>query len=139
MPVYQFASTCGFALEQVRAIAERAVSTLCPKCDGLLQRDFASELATITINPVPLSFYTQWSDVYDISPKEMAQRQDIERYDPSLPHKPSIPRVDFKRHLPAGVTDIDTLVKSMAPVDGLHETDKLARRTAPIEGERIYG
>ncbi len=134
-----FASTCGFAQEQARTIADRQTSSPCPSCNGLLLRDFSAELGTITIAPVPLSFYTQWGDVYDISPKEMAKRKDIERYDPSTPHKPEIPRVNFRRHLPAGVNDVDALVKSMAPVDGQHETDKLLRRVAPIEGERING
>ncbi len=138
MPTYLFASTCGLALEQSRAIADRAESSPCPACDGLLQRDFRAELATITIANTPLNFFTQWSDVYDISPKEMAKRADIERYDGSLQHKPQIPRVNFKKHLPAGISDVDTLVKSMAPVDGQHETDKLQRRVASLPEERTY-
>ncbi len=132
--IYVYASTCGFVEEQARAIAQRADRTPCPRCDGLLLRDFAREVNTITINAVPMSFFVQWGDVYDISPREMARRKDIERYDPSIPHKPEIPRTHFD--VPRGIDDIDTLVKHLAPVDGQHETDKLLARVAPLPEER---
>jgi hypothetical protein len=31
---------------------------------------------------------TTWHELYDESPRELAHRKDVERYDPSMPHKP---------------------------------------------------
>lgn len=136
MPVYQFTSTCGLSLPQARPVVEREAPFPCPACSGLLRRDFARELATITIAPVPLNFFTQWSDLYDESPREMARRKNVERYDPTMQHKPQLNPIRFD--LPRGVEDVDTLIKTIAPVDGRHETDKMLARVAPLPEEGNY-
>lgn len=127
---------CGSYRDEQRSIDERDRPTTCVACGGLMQRDVAVQLRSITINPVPLNFYTQWSDVYTESPREMAKRKNIERYDPSLPNKPKPTPV--RLNVPRGIEDVDTLVKAIAPVDGKSETSKMLERVAPVESERAY-
>ena len=106
------------------------------ECGEVLSRAFDDELHTITISKPGLSFYTQWGDLYDCSPKEMARRKDVQRYDPSMSHKPEIPRtrLDVSR----GIEDVDALVKHLAPVDGQHETDKMLAATRSLPEEKPY-
>lgn len=139
MPVYVFSCACGNVEQRVRTIADRAARDQCSVCGGALERDFGRELPTITIAPVPLNFFTQWGDVYgDVSQKDMAKRADVERYQSGMSHKPAIPRPNLRKLLPAGVNDVDTLVKHLAPVDGQRETDKMLRAARPVEGETAY-
>ena len=138
MPVYPYVCESGHCFDQQRSVVFRDLPAVCADpCRQIALRDVGAQLRSITINSVPMNFFTQWYDVYDVSPKEMAKRADIQRYDPSTPHKPEIPRTKF--NLPRGIEDVDTLVKAIAPVDGQHETDKMLRRTAPLEGEAAYG
>lgn len=136
--LYPYVCASGHADTQRRAAAARDQVQACP-CGLPLERDVATQLRSITINPVPMNFFTQWSDVYpNISQKEMARKAGVERYDPTLRHKPEVTPVNLHKHLPRGVTDVDQLVRAIAPVDGKRETDKMLEQTAPLQGERTY-
>ena len=66
---------------------------------------------------------TTWSELYDISPREMAQRKDIERYDPNARHKPPQPPVNMRRFLP-----------DRSEAEGASERLRLS----PLPGEQPY-
>jgi hypothetical protein len=104
-----------------RAIAERDLAATCP-AGGNAWRVLS--VPTIHWGPgVHPVRGTTWSELYDIGPKEMARRKDIERYDPSLSNKPELQPVSMKRFIP-----------DRAQAEGA--TERLQPR--PVEGEQPY-
>lgn len=66
----------------MRPLADRNLPAFCPE-GGEGHRVFS--VPTIHW---PRALWTQWSDVHTDSPRELAQRKDVERYDPTGPVAP---------------------------------------------------
>lgn len=118
MPWYEFTCSTGGRFTIYRPFSESSAPATC-SAGGKAWRVFS--VPTIHW---PRSLWNQWSDVYpDISPKEMAKRKDIERYDPSLPHKPAVPPTDLRRFIP-----------DRTEAEGATQRLQLQ----PVEGEQPY-
>lgn len=119
MTWYEYACSDGHRWDHRRPVADRDLPTVCAQ-DGLTGRRVYSVPQILW----PRSLWNQWSDIYpDISPREMAKRKDVERYDPSLPNKPAPPPVNLRRHL-----------ADRTEAEGASERLRLQ----PVEGEQAY-
>lgn len=101
---YPYTCSSGHATTQRRLIDERDEPRRCGQCGAPLERDVVGQLHSVDIQHVlPRRLWTQWSDLYDRSPREMARDKTISRYDPSLPHKPRTRPVNLRPYLPASL------------------------------------
>lgn len=119
MAFYQYQCDQGHAWEHVRPAARRHDPSTCP-IDG----SAGHKVMSVPVIHWPRSLWNQWSDVYpDTSPREMAKRKDIERYDPTYQHKPTLEQPRLHRYL-----------ADRHEAEGASE--KLTRQ--PVEGESPY-
>lgn len=119
MAFYQYQCDQGHAWEHVRPAARRHDPTFCDTCGA----EGHKVMSVPTIH-WPRSLWNQWSDVYpDISPKEMAKRKDVERYDPTYQHKPTLTAPNLRRYLPDR-TEAEGATERLKPT--------------PVEGEQEY-
>jgi len=112
---YEYESqACGHRWEHYRQVAQRNDPSYCPH-DGNPGR----KVLSVPVIHWPRNLWNQWSDVYpDVSPREMAKRKDVERYDPNLPHKPEPKPVDLKQFLPTPAEAEGAASKHPTPVEG---------------------
>lgn len=118
MPFFEYTCSSGGRFTILRTIADRDLPAQCA-AGGQAWRVFS-----VPVIHWPRSLWNQWSDVYpDVSPREMAKRKDVDRYDPSLPHKPQITPASTRRYLP-----------DRTEAEGATQRLQLT----PVEGEQAY-
>lgn len=115
---YEYTCSSGGRFTLFRSVADRNEPAQCA-AGGTAWR-----VLSVPVIHWPKSLWNQWSDVYpDTSPKEMAKRKDVERYDPNLANKPTPPPVDVRRYIP-----------DRTEAEGASERLRLQ----PVEGEGPY-
>lgn len=121
MPFYEFSCSTGGRFTILRPLADRDAPATC-SAGGRAWRVFS--VPTIVWGPGvhPVRGVT-WHELYDESPRELAHKAGIERYDPSLPHKPKPEPVNLNRFVP-----------DRTEAEGA--TQRLQLK--PVEGEQDY-
>ena len=113
MPFYTYVCPAGCRWSTLRPAADRDKPLPCTVHLAHGQRVYDwSGLVT----HVPRSFFTSWYDVHTRSPRELARDPNIDRYDPSQPHKPyTPPSVDELRGYMQDVTESEAERAMQAP------------------------
>lgn len=82
MPFYEYQCECCGRWDAMRPVAARNDPARCSRGQP------AKRVFSVPVIHWPRSLWTQWSDVHSESPRELAARKDIERYNPSGPVAP---------------------------------------------------
>ena len=121
VPLYEYSCSSGGRFTLFRTIAERDAPAVCA-ASGVAWR--VPSVPTIHwapgVHPVT---GTSWHDLYDESPRELAHKKGVERYDPGMPHKPASTPAPMRRYIP-----------DRSEAEGASERLKLN----PVEGEGPY-
>ena len=118
---YEFSCSSGSRFTIQRSIADRDLPALCP-AGGRAWRVFSVPSIHWAPGTHPVTGIS-WHDLYDESPRELAHKKGIERYDPSFQHKPAPKPVNLRPYL-ADRTEAEGATQRM--------------QLTPVEGESRY-
>jgi hypothetical protein len=119
MTRYEYADAAGHRWDEERRVSARHDPATCPACGAA----GAKQMSVPTIHWAPGTHPvtgTSWHDLYDESPRELAHKKGIERYDPTYQHKPEPAPVNMRPYL-----------ADRAEAEGASERLK----PVPVEGE----
>lgn len=121
MPFFEYACSSGTRFTLLRSVDDRNLPATCP-AGGDAWRVFSVPTIHWAPGTHPVTGIS-WHELYDESPRELAHKKGIERYDRNMPHKPKPEPVNLRRHL-ADRTEAEGASERLRPI--------------PVEGEQPY-
>ena len=128
MPKYPFVCGQGHQETHTLTFAELEMNSrvIVCSCGEQAERDWQAQFQSQWLPPkLPRNLWTSWYSVHDRSPREMARDKNVERYDPSLPHKPA--------YKPPTDEQLKSLIRSIPD----HEFERVQRTQIDTSEEAV--